>query len=136
MCAYLDEEDRRALISIGFQHLSGDHFAYEFPGGERWLLEFPEGRVDGEVMTLAFADGDGIDVITLDSLVIDRLTQATDGTGVTFDEAVRLCYAAYEEIDWGWIRDEVSRRERERHLGGLKDAFDRVLARVGSLRNG
>lgn len=133
MCAYLDTADRVSLVSMGFQHLQGDHFVYEFPDGERWPIEFPAATVDGETSKIVLDDEESVEVISLESLVIDRLTQATDGTGMTFDEAVRLCFAACDDIDWDVVSAGVSARDGV-SVPGLRQTCDRVEERVLALR--
>lgn len=136
LCAYLDEADRRLLQSVGFEQIQGDHFSYTFEDGERWLVEFPDSQVDGEVMELVLDDGETLAVITLESLIVDRLLQATDGTGVTFDEAVRLCLAASEHARWWWVEADIGQRDQLEPGLELRKTYQRVKARTGALLTG
>lgn len=136
MCAYLDRSDRESLVDLGFRQSQGDHFEYCFADGQRWLLEFPDRQVDGNVIAIMLGNDDALDVISLESLIIDRLVQATDGTTVTFDEAVRLCIATFERADWTWIEQEVGRRETDQQAPGLSATFARVRSRTTALLEG
>lgn len=133
MCAYLDQADRASLESLGFRHLQGDHFEYVFADGQKWLLEFPDRQVDGEVSVVALDDEEVLEVMSLESLVIDLLVQATDGAGVTFDEAVRLCAASFEQIDWPSVEREISKREANRSIRGLRQTYEKVMNRTRTL---
>ena len=132
MCAYLDQSDRNALVGLGLRHTRGDHFAYEFDDGEVWLVEFPDTQVDGDISTIHLSLDDRLFVISRESLIVDRLLQATD-QGVTFDEAVRLCVAVYQEADWEWVGNEIGSRDLVEPGLGLGDMFARVLDEVRSL---
>lgn len=136
MCAYLDESDRRALVQLGFSHAQDDHFSFEFADGEVWLLEFPATRVDGDVSSVSLSAHDKLDLIRLESLVVDRFLQATDGTGVTFDEALRLVVAVYDDVDWEWIDGEVQRRSELEPGLGLNDTYLRVTGQARELLKG
>lgn len=131
MCAYLDESDRSALASIGFDQSQGDHFQYRFEDGERWLLEFPDTTVDGTTDQVALDEGDELRVISLESLVVDRIIQATDDTRVTFDEATRLLVATLDRIDWSVVESDIRRREEE--LSGIEAMYQELVARARML---
>jgi len=133
MCAFLDASDRQALVELGFTNSQGDHFEYQFEDGELWLLEFPDSQVDGDVSMIQLSAEDTLSVIRLESLIVDRLLQATDGTRITFEEAVRLCVAAHRTTDWNWVGAEIGRRDSLEPGLGLSDAHDRVLREVRSL---
>jgi hypothetical protein len=133
MCAYLDRADRQSLTDLGFRHLQGDHFEYTFPDGERWLLEFPDSQVDGSVSVIDLGDSEILNVISLESLIIDRVLQATDGTAGTFDEAVRLCVAAFRRADWPEVQREIEKRDSAETLLELRQTYTRVLQRTRTL---
>lgn len=133
LCAYLDESDRQALVELGFRNTQGDHFSFEFDDGHVWLVEFRASQVDGDVSSVRLSGDDSLDVINLESLIIDRILQATDGSGVTLDEAIRLCVAVYEEADWSWVKEEIGRRSALEPGLGLQDAYSQVLLRTESL---
>jgi hypothetical protein len=130
MCAYLDEADREALRDRGFDQLQGDHFDFEFRDGERWLIEFPGSQVDGDVSVVALDDDDNLEVISLESLIVDRVLQATDKTEVTFDEAVRLCVAVFDRADWSRVEDEVIKRDELEPSLQMKSTYGRVISRT------
>jgi hypothetical protein len=77
LCAYLDEVDRRELDRLGFRQLQGDHFLYTFRDGEKWPVEFPDSVVHGDVMHVSLGAGEVLTVISTESLVLDRVRQAT-----------------------------------------------------------
>lgn len=132
LCAYLDEADRQELIRLGFENIQGDHFRYTFADGQVMLLEFPHARVDGGVMQVALDDGEPLLVIDRESLVVDRVEQATDGTQVTMEEAVRYCFAVADEVDWPQVETEIRRRDQANPLIKLVATYERVLADVRS----
>lgn len=127
MCAFLDEHDRNALKEAGFHHRQGDHFHYDFEDEERWLLEFPSSQVDGDVTVVRLDKDESLEVISLESLIVDRVLQATDGTKVTFIEAVRLCVAVFEEADWSKVGHEIRQRAELEPMLGLEATYSRVM---------
>lgn len=133
LCAYLYEGDRQGLRDLGFEHSQGDHFAFTFGDGERWLIEFPDSQVDGDLMFVLLDRDEMLAVISLESLVVDRMLQATDGTEVTFDEAVRLCYAVFEHADWSRVDVDVRERSQDKPSLKLLETYERVLARTRAL---
>jgi hypothetical protein len=130
LCAYLDEEDRTQLDRLGFKHLQGDHFLYTFRDGERWPVEFPDSVVDGDVMQISLDADEVLVVISTESLVLDRIRQATDRSDVTLDEAVRLCRAVKDTADWALIENKVNEEDRQAPLLRLRETYEQVLARV------
>lgn len=126
MCALLDASDRQTLVELGFTNSQGDHFEYRFPDGELWLLEFPDSQVDGDIEMIELSPEDQLAVIRRESLIVDRLLQATDGTKITFQEAVRLCAVVYSSANWAWVEGEIGSRDSLQP--GLKLAA--TLARV------
>lgn len=133
LCAHLDPADRESLANLGFRHLQGDHFDYTFPDGERWLLEFPDSQVDGSVSVIELGFSEILNVISLESLIIDRVLQATDGAAGTFDEAVRLCVAGFRRADWPVVRREIDQRDSAEPMLDLRQTYTRVLDRTRAL---
>lgn len=131
LCAYLDEEDRAELDRLGFKHLQGDHFLYTFRDGEKWPVEFPDSVVDGDVMQVYLDDDEVLTVISTESLVLDRVRQATDRTDVTLNEAVRLCRAVKETADWALIEAKITEEDRQAPLLRLRETYEKVMARAG-----
>lgn len=127
MCGYLDQDDREALKQAGFRHRQGDHFHYDFANGERWLLEFPSSQVDGEVTVVTLDADESLEVISLESLIVDRLLQATDGTKVTFLEAVRLCVATFDEAQWAKVDADVRQRSELEPMLDLDVTYRRAM---------
>lgn len=130
LCAYLDEEDRIELDRLGFRHLQGDHFLYTFRDGEKWPVEFPDSVVDGDVMHVSLDVDEVLTVISTESLVLDRVRQATDRTDVTFNEAVRLCRAVKETANWAMIEGRVDEENRKAPLLRLKETYERIVAKA------
>jgi hypothetical protein len=71
-----------------------------------------------------------LEVIRLESLIVDRGVQAIDRTGVTFDEAVRLCVAVFEKADWAWVDREIGRRDSREPGLRLGEACAEVMGRT------
>ncbi len=130
MCARLDESDRQALVALGFTKSQGDHFEYRFADRELWLLEFPDSQVDGDIELVALSPEDHLAVIRRESLIVDRLLQATDGTDVTFQEAVRLCAVTHSTADWSWVENEIGRRDLIEPGLQLAATYARVIGEV------
>lgn len=133
LCAHLDPEDRESMSEIGFVRLQGDHFAYTFEDGERWLLEFPDSEVDGDVQVLEIDPDHQMMVITLESLIVDRIQQATDGTGTTFDEALRLWVAVVDRADWPKVESDLAGRDALEPGLGLLTTYQRLETAVERL---
>jgi hypothetical protein len=132
MCAFIDDSDRQALVELGFTNSQGDHFEYLFDDGELWLLEFPDSQVDGDTSLINLSADDQLTVIRRESLIVDRLLQATDGSKITFEEAVRLCVVVYRTTNWSWVDAEIERRDSLEPGLHLADAYDRVMQEVRS----
>jgi hypothetical protein len=63
-----------------------------------------------------------ISIIAVTDLMMDRLTQATDGIGVTRDEAVQLAVAAHDRIDWDAVEGRAANAAHsEAFLWGLPE---------------
>jgi hypothetical protein len=118
------------LVEIGFTNTQGDHFEYRFPDGEVWLLEFPDSQVDGDIEMIDLSPEDQLAVIRQESLVVDRLLQATDGTKITFQEAVRLCAVVYASTNWPWVESEIGKRDSLEPGLQLAVTFARVMEEV------
>lgn len=130
LCAYLDENDREELDGLGFEHIQGDHFMYTFRDGEKWPVEFPDSVVDGDVMRIALDGDEMLTVIDTESLVLDRIRQATDRTDVTFDEAVRLSRAVMETADWDIIESKVREEDRKAPRLHLLRTFEMIVTQA------
>lgn len=130
LCAYLDGDDRKELDRLGFKHIQGDHFLYTFRNGEKWPVEFPDSVVDGDVMRVSLDADDVLTVISTESLVLDRVRQATDRSDVTFNEAVRLSRAVIQTADWALIESQVREEDRKAPLMRLMETFERVMAKA------
>jgi hypothetical protein len=89
------------------------------------LLEFPDRVVDGQISRIALDDQEILDVIRLESLIVDRVVQATDTASTTFDEGVRLCVAVFGRTDWVWVDREFKRRDSTEPGLGLHDVYAR-----------
>lgn len=81
-------------------------------------------------MEVALDDVEPLTVIDRESLVVDRIEQATDGTQVTFDEAVRYCYAVAGEVDWLRVEAEIAKRDQASPHLELAQTSERVLTEV------
>lgn len=130
MCALLDASDRQALVELGFTNSQGDHFEYQFVDGEMWLLEFPDSQVDGDTEMIDLSSEDQLAVIRKESLIVDRILQATDGTKITFQEAVRLCVVVDTSTNWSWVESEIGKRDSLEPGLQLAATFARVMEEV------
>ena len=89
--------------------------------------------MDGQVSQVALDNDVILNVIGLESLIVDRVVQATDKTGITFDEAVRLCVAGFEKTDWGWVDRDIERRESDEPALELRLIYAKVMSRTRTL---
>ncbi len=121
--------DREAMISEGFVPV-GRHLRWVYPDGGSDDVEFPSSTLDGDFIEVALTDGVRVKVISLESLVVDRIHQATDGSPVTFDEAVRLVAAVAGDADWAAIASDLLSRPDAAFLGSAATARS-LLARAG-----
>lgn len=91
------------------------------------LVEFPTDLTDiDSTDTVRLAEGVAVEVISLSDLVVDRLVQATDGTPVTFDDAVALLVATSSEVDWTTVMRLVEQRSDEPFLNELQEVFESI----------
>jgi hypothetical protein len=82
-------------------------------------------------MHVSLGAGEVLTVISTESLVLDRVRQATDHTQVTFEEAVRLCRAVMQTADWALIEHQVDEEDRQAPLLRIRETYERVLAEAG-----
>lgn len=122
----ISQRDRDALVAAGFVETGGRHLRWEYPDGGTDLVEFPESVLDGEFEQIRLSETAAINVITAESLVIDRIHQATDGTDVTFDTAVQLVAAVSDRIDWSVVAQDLCNRPEAVYLGSVPMAH-RIL---------
>ena len=128
LVASVTAADRDRLVAAGFEWagIGHRHLSFTMPDGEIMLVEFPDSHLDAVLPPVRIEIGDGITVamISLDDLMMDRLTQATDGTPVTFGAAIDLATAAYASIDWEWLENRSALPELE--AIGLPQVLDAV----------
>ena len=99
--------DRQALVDAGFVETGGRHLRWDYRDGTHELVEFPEPVLEGSFEQVRLSDEVLVNVITVESLVVERIQQATDGTSVTFDEALRLIVATSDRLDWMAVASEI-----------------------------
>lgn len=121
-------DDRRALVEAGFVETGGRHLPWEYPDGTSEFVEFPGSTLDGTFERVELAEGVLVNVIDVESLVVDRITQATDGSGVTFDEALRLIVATANRVDWSSVAADLRARPDFRYLGLIEKAYELLIA--------
>jgi hypothetical protein len=125
----VDDAAKTALTEAGFVR-NGRHFRWMYPDATFDDIEFPESILDGDFELINLSDEVSVAVITLGSLIVDRVHQATDGSAVTFDEAVRLVVATAEEADWANVALALTSRPDADFLG-LSQTARRVLVSAG-----
>jgi len=111
----IDSADRAKLVQYGFTDPGVGHRHVHItlrPGEVPVYVEFPTPPLEAEEVTeVGLAEGVVASIISLPDLVVDRLKQATDGTGVTHDAAVALIAATYEELDWEAIDRRIANQD-------------------------
>ena len=120
-------EDRSALVDAGFVESGGRHLRWDYPDGTSELVEFPGSTLNGTSERIQLSDTVMVNVISVESLVVDRITQATDGTIVTFDEAVRLIVATADRIDWVAVVAEIDASPQTSYLGSTGKAHELLV---------
>lgn len=109
ICVPLTRGDEAALRRFGFRK-RGRHWSL-YLASSIVAVEFPDSRIDGdESRTVEPRIGPGRPrIIGLDDLYLDRLRQATMSTheGVEFHSALAVVAAAYDEIDWRYVRNRL-----------------------------
>ncbi len=121
-------EERRLLGDKGFVFLGPGHRHVELRlGGDVHLIEFPTSGYDIEAVLEVRLENDlKVRVISLSDLIVDRLIQATDGTLLTFEDAVSFVVAMYPEIEWPTLEERIDREAVT--LPGIADMLVRVRA--------
>jgi hypothetical protein len=120
--------DRAALVEAGFTESGGRHLRWDYTGGDFDLVEFPESTLDGTFERIALSDTVAVSVIAAESLVIDRINQATDGSQVTFEDAQRLIVAVADRVDWAVIEHDLRARPDAPYLGSVAMAHALLVA--------
>lgn len=129
----ITEADEKRLIEAGFSK-EGRHWVMEGSGGVI-AVEVPAAELDGvEPPERIDVEGTTVLVISVTDLMMDRLIQTTDGTTVTYDEALQLAVAGHERIAWEKLRrraEGVAAAEPFlKTLPALVDEFDTSAARL------
>lgn len=119
-------EDEQRLADHGF-HRSGRHWVKEGDGGTI-AVEVPSDALLGEEEPEAADIGSAVvRVISVNDLMMDRLVQATDGTVVTWDEALALAIAAFDRIDWARLTERATEiASADPFLGRITELLDRL----------
>lgn len=120
--------DRRALVDAGFVETGGRHLRWDYVDGTNEFVEFPGSTLDGTFERIQLSDSVAMNVITVESLVVDRIVQATDGTDVTFDEALRLIVATTDRVDWSAVANEIKASPETPYLGSMDKAHELLIA--------
>jgi hypothetical protein len=121
-------DDVSALLDAGFVDQVGRHLRWDYPNGVSELVEFPGSTLDGSFERIQLSDTVTVNVISLESLLVDRIMQATDGTDVTFDEALRLIVATADRADWSAVAAEINTNPETPYLGSKGKAYELLTA--------
>lgn len=123
-------EDVSALVDAGFVDDAGRHLRWDYSDGTSEFVEFPGSTLEGSFERIQLSDTVTVSVISLESLLVDRILQATDGTDETFDEALRLIVATADRADWSAVAAEISANPETPYLGS-KDKAHELLSAAG-----
>ena len=101
---------RDAMLRLGFK-AAGRHFVLG-SGPQQLLVEIPDSNLEGAEAPLRVEVAPGVEarIISVNDLMMDRLEQATDGTNVTMDDALRLATGVHRRIDWDQLGARASVR--------------------------
>ena len=121
-------EDVSALVDAGFVDEAGRHLRWDYPDGTSEFVEFPGSTLKGSFERIQLSDTVTVSVISLESLLVDRIVQATDGTDTTFDEASRLIVATADRVDWTAVADEINTNPETPYLASFDKAHELLVA--------
>lgn len=127
MVGPLEPRDREALAAEGFV-LDGRHWVWG-SGDHEIAIELPGSTLFGEdPPELVDVEGRAVRVISVNDLMLDRLIQATDGSAVTWEEALSLAIAARDRIDWTLIETRCRTAQADDFsLRNLPVVLDRII---------
>ena len=127
MVGSVDSRDKAALARLGFVR-DGRHWVCG-TGDEEIAIEVPAETLFGEDPPKQIeVRGVVVRVISVNDLMVDRLVQATDGTPVTWDEAVALAIAAQDRIDWSLVESRCRAAQADDFfLRNLPTVLDRLI---------
>ena len=127
MVGRITSRDMESLAAAGFKK-KGRHWYYGWEHENGVLVEVPSEQSYGvDNPNIVHVGGYPLRVISLNDLMVDRLVQATDGSGVTWDEVMQLAGIAGGRVDWELIR--VRCRELQKTDIGLR-GLPRMLGDV------
>jgi len=121
-------EDVSALVDAGFVDEAGRHLRWDYPDGTSEFVEFPGSTLKGSFERIRLSDTVAVNVITVESLLVDRIAQATDGTDVTFNEALRVIVATADRVDWSAVAVEINANPETPYLGSKEKAHELLVA--------
>jgi hypothetical protein len=121
-------EDVSALVDAGFVDEAGRHLRWDYPDGTSEFVEFPGSTLKGSFERIQLSDTVTVNVLTVESLLVGRIVQATDGTDVTFDEVLRLIVATADRVDWSAVAAEVNADPETPYLGSKDKAHELLVA--------
>ena len=133
MVGPIDSRDEATLAQAGFVR-DGRHWISGSEDGEI-AVEVPGETLFGddtpEIIQVEGVEGVVVRVISINDLIMDRLIQATDGTLVTWEEALALAIAAQDRIDWSVIEARCSDAQADDFfLRKLPAVLDRLTAHL------
>ncbi|NOX23616.1 MAG: hypothetical protein GXP36_11085 [Actinobacteria bacterium] len=121
-------EEMADLLLAGFTDLAGRHLRWDYSDGSMELIEFPDTVLDGHFEQVRLGDDVVVNVISVESLVVDRIHQATDGSLVTYEEAVRLVAAVAHRVDWEAVAADLEGRPEAVYLRSMEWAYKILTA--------
>lgn len=127
MVGPVDSRDKAALSESGFVR-DGRHWVCG-AGTDEVAIEVPSETLFGEdPPELVEVEGVIVRVISINDLMMDRLVQATDGTPVTWEEALALAVAAQDRIDWSLVKSRCrAAHEDDFFLRNLPVVLDQII---------
>ncbi len=120
--------DERTLADAGFVR-EGRHWIYHWAADQGIAVEVPSNSLLGEeTPELIDVGGRRLRVISVNDLMMDRLMQATDGTAITWEEALSLGVAARDRVNWQSLKSRcLAGRTADIGLNTLPEVLDRLL---------
>jgi hypothetical protein len=116
------------LVAAGFVETEGRHLRWDYPDKTSEFVEFPGSTLDGSSERIRLSDTVTMNVISVESLVVDLIVKATDAAQMTFDEALRLIVATSDRVDWPAVAAEIMTNPESQYLGSIDRAHELLLA--------
>jgi hypothetical protein len=112
---------KQIMDELGFVNHSG---TWILPQDPTVVVEFPAGPLAGsydKIRQVRMADGDLVEVIGLEDIIIDRTAAATFWRDGSDDYAKYMVLARYDEVDWKYCLEAAAKESCLPQIKRLRD---------------